>query len=108
VFSTFNAAQIKIYIQIWQPLRVHLCKLKHCIFHTPFQNSQDKAFQVSNVSLWFGWSVCKSAKFQLPTLLISGLAFGRNMQTKIPSSILNCQSKMFCVSYVLFWFRWSL
>jgi hypothetical protein len=42
-------------------------RVKHSIFHPPFWTPRGKIFQVSDFSLWYGLSLCKSAKFQLST-----------------------------------------
>jgi hypothetical protein len=46
--------------------------VKHLIFHPTFRTPRVKIFWLSNFSLWFEWSLCKSAKFQLSTSSRSG------------------------------------
>jgi hypothetical protein len=54
--------------------------LKTIAFFNPISDAQCKVFLVSDFSFWFGFSVYKSAKFQLSTSSRSGLAFLDNIR----------------------------
>jgi hypothetical protein len=64
-------------------------------FPSPVSNPHGKIFLDSTFSFCFGWSLCKSAKFQLFISCRTGLAFWTNIQKKIPSPIQTPRGKIF-------------
>jgi hypothetical protein len=74
-------------------------------FRPPFRNSHGKIFRISNFfPLWFGRSLCKSAKFQLSTSFRSGLAFVDNhvnFHIYWAHNLVPCHSGLRIVSSVL-------
>jgi hypothetical protein len=75
-------------------------------FHSPFWTPWVKIFQVSDFYCWFGRSLYKSAKFQLPSSSRSGL--DQKMQKKILFPILDPPWQNFPSFGFFFWFGQSL
>jgi hypothetical protein len=70
-FSKFQSFFLKLFLGL--PIGVRI--LKSLAFSFPISKPQGKISQVSDFTLWFGYSLYKSSKFQLSTSTRSGLAF---------------------------------